>query len=80
MTAAHSAAPTRRRRPVERMRPRPGRACARPTCCALVYDIDMRTCPNCGQGRLEPIATILDPDAIARILAAMALQPRAPPG
>jgi hypothetical protein len=45
-----------------------------------VYDIDMRTCPNCGQGRLEPIATILDPDAIARILAAMALQPRAPPG
>jgi hypothetical protein len=45
-----------------------------------VYDIDMRTCPNCGQGRLEPIATILDPDVIARILAAMALQPRAPPG
>ena len=44
------------------------------------YDIDMRTCPNCGQGRLEPIATILDPDVIARILAAMALQPRAPPG
>jgi hypothetical protein len=45
-----------------------------------IYDIDMHTCPNCGQGRLEPIATILDPDAIARILAAMALQPRAPPG
>ena len=45
-----------------------------------VYDIDISTCPNCGQGRLEPIATILDPDAIARILAAMALQPRAPPG
>ena len=80
MTAARSAAPTRRLRPVERMRPRPGRACAGPTCCALVYDIDISTCPNCGQGRLEPIATILDPDAIARILAAMALQPRAPPG
>ena len=45
-----------------------------------VYDIDMRACPNCGLGTLEPIATILDPDAIARILAAMALQPRAPPG
>jgi hypothetical protein len=43
-------------------------------------DIDMRTCPNCGQVRLEPIATILDPDVIARILASMALQPRAPPG
>jgi hypothetical protein len=28
-----------------------------------VYDIDISTCPNCGQGRLEPIATILDPDA-----------------
>jgi len=27
-----------------------------------------RTCPNCGLGTLEPIATILDPDAIARIL------------
>jgi hypothetical protein len=33
-----------------------------------VYDIDMRTCPNCGQGRLEPIATILAPDVIARML------------
>ena len=62
------------------MRPRPGQACAGQISCALVYDIDMRTCPNCGQGRLEPIATILDPDVIARILAAMALQPRAPPG
>ena len=40
-----------------------------------VYDIDIRTCPNCGQGRLEPIATILDPDVIVRILGAMALQP-----
>ncbi len=28
-----------------------------------VYDIDMRTSLNCGQGRREPIATILDPDA-----------------
>jgi hypothetical protein len=44
-----------------------------------VYDIDMRTCPNCGQSRLEPIATILDPDAIARILAAMERFARAPP-
>jgi hypothetical protein len=79
MTAAHQAAPTRRFRSVERMRPRPGRACAGPTCCALVYDIDMRTCPNCGQGRLEPIATILDPDVIARILAAMDRCARAPP-
>jgi hypothetical protein len=33
-----------------------------------VYDIDIRTCPNCGLGTLEPIATILDPDAIAREL------------
>jgi len=64
------------------MRPRLGRACAGPTCCALVYDIDISICPNCGQGRLEPIATILDPDVIARILAAMdrfARAPRAPP-
>jgi hypothetical protein len=44
-----------------------------------VYDIDMRTCPNCGQGRLEPIATILDPDVIAHILAAMDRFARAPP-
>ena len=44
-----------------------------------VYDIDMRTCPNCGQGRLEPIATILDPDVIARILAAIDRFARAPP-
>jgi hypothetical protein len=44
------------------------------------YDIDMRTCPNCSLGGLEPIATILDPDVIARILGVMALQPRAPPG
>ncbi|MFM8680376.1 MAG: hypothetical protein ACKOGH_12295, partial [Alphaproteobacteria bacterium] len=47
-----------------------------------VYDIDISTCPNCAQGRLEPIATILDPDVIARILAAMdrfARAPRAPP-
>jgi hypothetical protein len=78
MTAAHRAAPTRRLRSVERMRPRLGRACAGPTCCAFVYDIDMRTCPNCGQGRLEPIATILDPDVIARILAAMDRFARAP--
>ena len=34
MTAAHRAAPTRRLRSVERMRPRLGRACAGPTCCA----------------------------------------------
>jgi hypothetical protein len=52
---------------------------AGPTCCALVYDIDMRTCPNCGLGTLEPIATILARDAIDRILAAIGLQPRAPP-
>ena len=44
-----------------------------------VYDIDMRTCPNCGLGTLEPIATIHDPDAIARILAAIGRRSRAPP-
>jgi len=44
-----------------------------------INDIDRRTCPNCGLGTLEPIATILARDAIARILAAMGLQPRAPP-
>jgi len=43
-----------------------------------IYDIVMRTCPNCGLGRLEPVATILDRDAIARILAAIGLRPRAP--
>jgi hypothetical protein len=46
-----------------------------------VYDIGMRTCPNCGQGRLEPIATILDPDAMesrdeARITPAATWDPR----
>jgi hypothetical protein len=44
-----------------------------------VYDIDRRSRPNCGLGTLESIATILDPDAIARILAAMGCGPRAPP-
>jgi hypothetical protein len=38
----------------------------------------MRTCPNCGLGRLEPIATIFDPNAIAHILAAMGRGTRAP--
>ncbi len=33
-----------------------------------VYDIDRRSYPNCGLGTLEPIATILAPDVIARIL------------
>ncbi len=45
-----------------------------------VYDIDMRSGPNCGLGTLEPIATILDPDAIARILDAIDRRSRAPPG
>jgi hypothetical protein len=45
-----------------------------------VYDIDMRSCPNCGQGTLEPMAPILDPDAIARILDAIDRRSRAPPG
>jgi hypothetical protein len=40
-----------------------------------VYDIDRRTCPNCGLGTLEPIATIRSRDAIDRILAAMARGP-----
>jgi hypothetical protein len=44
-----------------------------------VWDFDMRTCPNRGLGTLEPIATILDPDAIARILAAIGRRSRAPP-
>ena len=44
-----------------------------------VYDIDIRTCPNCGLGTLEPIATILDPDAIVRILGSIGRRSRAPP-
>jgi hypothetical protein len=40
-----------------------------------VYDIDRRTCPNRGLGRRGPITTILDPDAIALILAAMSRRP-----
>jgi hypothetical protein len=73
-------APTRGRRPFERMRsmPRPGLRWA--DLLRRIYDIDMRSCPNCGPGRLEPIATILDPDAIARILTAMDRFARAPPG
>jgi hypothetical protein len=39
----------------------------------------MRTRPNCGLGTLEPIATILGPDAMAGILAAMDRFARAPP-
>ncbi len=38
------------------------------------------SCPNCGLGTLEPIATILAPDAIARILDANGRRSRAPPG
>jgi hypothetical protein len=44
-----------------------------------VYDIDIRTCPNCGLGTLEPIASILDPDAIVRILGSIGRRSRAPP-
>jgi hypothetical protein len=36
-----------------------------------IYHIERRTCPNCGPGRLEPIATELDPDPIAGIPAAI---------
>jgi hypothetical protein len=36
----------------------------------------MRTYPNCGLGTLESIATILDPDAIARILGAIGRRSR----
>jgi hypothetical protein len=45
-----------------------------------VYDIDRRSYPNCDLGPLEPIATILDPAAIARILDAIGRRSRAPPG
>jgi hypothetical protein len=45
-----------------------------------VCDIDRRSCPHCGMGSLEPIATILDHDAIARILDAIGRRSRAPPG
>jgi hypothetical protein len=41
-----------------------------------IYDIDMRTCPHCGRGTLEPIATILDPEAVASILADMGCVPQ----
>jgi hypothetical protein len=40
----------------------------------------MHTCPNCGLGRLEPVATILAPDPIAGILAATGRFARAAPG
>jgi hypothetical protein len=42
-----------------------------------ICDIDVRTCPNCGLGTLELIATILDRD-FDHILAAMGRQLRAP--
>ena len=44
-----------------------------------IYDIDMRTRPNFGLGTIETIATILGPDAMAGILAAMDRFARAPP-
>ncbi len=44
-----------------------------------VYDIDRRICPNCGLGTFEHIATILAPDAIARILDFVGRRSRAPP-
>jgi hypothetical protein len=45
-----------------------------------VYDIDRRSSPNRGLGPPEPIATILAPDAVARILDAIGRRSRAPPG
>jgi hypothetical protein len=39
----------------------------------------LRTHPNCGMGPLEPIATILNLDVIARTLYAIGLRSRAPP-
>jgi hypothetical protein len=44
-----------------------------------VYAIDLRRCPNFGAGTIEPIATILDSDAIARILDAIGRRSCAPP-
>jgi hypothetical protein len=44
-----------------------------------IYAIELRRCPNSGAGTIEPIATIRDPDAIARILDAIGSSSCAPP-
>jgi hypothetical protein len=43
-----------------------------------VFDIDLEHCPNCG-GPLAIIVAVLDPTAIAKILAHLGLSARAPP-
>ena len=43
-----------------------------------VFDIDLEHCPNCG-GPLTIIVALLDPTAIAKILAHLGLSARAPP-
>lgn len=43
-----------------------------------VFDIDIEYSPTCG-GRLQIIATIVDPPVIAKILAHFDLPARAPP-
>ena len=43
-----------------------------------VFDIDREHCPNCG-GLLTIVAAIVDPTAIAKILAHLGLSARAPP-
>jgi hypothetical protein len=45
-----------------------------------IYAIDLRRCRNSGVRTIEPIAPILNPDAIARILDAIGRRSRAPPG
>jgi hypothetical protein len=43
-----------------------------------VFNIDVEHCPHCG-GHLKIIAAILEPSAIAKILAHLGLPTRAPP-
>ncbi|MGH8511212.1 MAG: hypothetical protein ACREU8_07465 [Gammaproteobacteria bacterium] len=43
-----------------------------------MFDIDIEHCPNCG-GLLTIVAAIVDPTAIAKILAHLGLSARAPP-
>ena len=45
----------------------------------LRFDIDTERCPNCGDGELKIIASILERQVIEKILTHLGLDPQPPP-